>query len=215
MIESSESRPTSSRWTLVVLLLFPALLVASSCTTTKLEGSWISPKFRNQRLAGRVIVVGVARDETVRRVYEDVMAAGLAARGVEAVRSYEITPQAIDHKTGDAIFAAARGQGARYILSTAVLARGKKTVVHEELGPYVGLASYRGWYGTYWAATFPARTTVREYDVYSAETSITDVASDRLQWTARTKSTPRGNIEQDVREFVAVLLDAMTTAGVL
>jgi hypothetical protein len=69
--------------------LLLALLLAA-CAATTVDGTWTRPETAGRRIEGPVLVVGVARDETVRRIYEDDMAAKLAARGIEAVRSYEV-----------------------------------------------------------------------------------------------------------------------------
>lgn len=195
-------------------ILAPSLATAllAGCATTKVEGSWTSPSFRSESFSGPVFVVGVARDETVRRIYEDLMTEALSKRGVDALRSYEHVPRPIDAGTGDAILSAARLSAARHVLSTAVIARGRETVIYNEPAPLSGFGS---WYGAYWAMSFPSRSTVREYAVYSAETSLTDVASDRVEWTLRTRTTPQGRIETEVRDFVDVVLAAMADQGFL
>jgi hypothetical protein len=78
------------------VLLALLALTAAGCASTTLDGTWTWPEFAGKRLQGTVMVVGVARDDTVRRIYEDTMVAQLAARGVTAVRSYETVPTALD-----------------------------------------------------------------------------------------------------------------------
>ena len=50
--------------------LLLALLLAA-CAATTVDGTWTRPETAGRRIEGPVLVVGVARDETVRRIYED------------------------------------------------------------------------------------------------------------------------------------------------
>jgi hypothetical protein len=70
-----------------------------------------------------VLVVGVARDDLVRRVYEDAMAAQLAARGIAATPSYAVLAGALTAQADKQLLAAAEKAGARHVLSTAVIGR--------------------------------------------------------------------------------------------
>jgi len=157
------------------------------------------------------MVVGLMGDETVRRLYEDRIAAKLAGRGVPAVKSYDAVPAPLDGKPGP-VLDAARRENARYLLSTATVGRSTKTVVYNDPPILVG---YGGWYSRQWGVGISGPTTVREYDVFSAETSIVEVASDRIEWTVRTRSTAGSDIAADVADFVDAILGEMTKAGLL
>jgi hypothetical protein len=62
---------------------------------------------------------------------------------------------------------------------------------------------------------YPVRTDVRVYSIYIAQTALTDVATDRIDWTARTRTTAPTNVEQETRAFVDVIVDALDKAGLL
>ena len=64
-------------------LLALALLLAG-CATTKVDVLWSNPEFATRKMEGKVLVVGLTRDQTMRRVYEDELAAQFAARGFGA-----------------------------------------------------------------------------------------------------------------------------------
>jgi len=188
-----------------------AALLSMSCSSTRVEGAWIHPSFGGRSIAGPVLVVGLMRDETVRRLYEDAMAAELTARGITAVKSYDVVAVELDGEP-DSVVAAARSQGAQYLLSTAVIDRSTKTVVHNDPPMMVG---YGGWYSRNWGVGVAGPTTIREYAVFAAETSLVEVATDRIEWTVRTRSTAGSDIAADVRDFVAAILGEMTAAGLL
>jgi len=200
---------TSALWMLFVSLLLTA------CSTTSLDGSWTRPEVAGKRLQGPVLVVGVARDDTVRRVYEDEMVARLSARGVKAQRSYELVPEALTKDTVERLQQAARKAGATHILSTAVIGQERETVVHQDPFVYGGWGGYRGWYGSHWGMAHPVYTDVRTYTIYVAQTALTEVATDRVDWSARTRTISPTNIEKETRAFVDIIVGALEAAGLV
>lgn len=204
---------TRMQWTTAALAAFGALLLAA-CASTRLDGTWMRPEFAGTRLSGPVLVVGVARDDTVRRVYEDAMVAQLAARGIDARRSYELAPAALQGDSEELLQQAARKAGAAWLLSTAVIGQSREAVVTQDPSLYMGWG-WRGWYRAYWGLSYPLRTEVRTYSVYTAQTVLTDVARDRIEWTARTRTTDPADVERETRGFVQVIVGAMEKAGLV
>lgn len=206
-MSASSFRSTVS-WLLVALLL-------AACAATTVDGTWQRSEFLGKRIDGPVFVVGVARDETVRRLYEDDMAAKLAVRGIKALRSYESAAGRLDGDAHKGLLQAARNAGARYLLSTAVIGQEIEQTIVQEPWPAGGFIGFHGWYRTYWGLSWPVRTEVRSYRVYIAQTSLVDVANDRVEWTARTRTTEPTDIERETRAFVDVILEAMSKAGLI
>jgi hypothetical protein len=192
-----------------------AALLLAACASTTVDGTWTRPEFAGQRIDGPVLVVGVARDETVRRIYEDDMAAKLADRGVKATRSYAVVPGVLGGDGHDRLLQAARAAGARYLLSTAVIGTDIEQAVYQDPWLTPGFVGYRGWYGAYWGMSWPVRTEVRTYAVYIAQTALTRADADRIEWTARTRTSAPTDIERETRAFVDVILGAMARAGLV
>jgi len=202
----------SMLWRIAPLLL--ALLLAA-CASTTVDGTWIRPELTGQRIEGPVLVVGVARDETVRRIYEDDMVAKLAARGIKALQSYEVVPGVLDGDSDTRLLQEARRAGARYLLSTAVIGQDLEQTIYQDPWPYPGFVGYRGWYGAYWGMSWPAYAQVRTYRVYIAQTALTRADADRVEWITRTRTTAPTNIESETRAFVDVILGAMAKDGLV
>lgn len=199
-----------------LMLVSAALVLAlSGCASTTLDGSWTRPEFAGKRIDAPVLVVGVARGDTVRRVYEDDMTAKLGARGIKAMPSYTVVPTGLGKDADERLVVAARELGARYLLSTAVIGQDREIVVTQDPMWYGGGFGYRGWYGHYWGMAYPVRTDVRAYNVYIAQTSLTDLSADRIEWAARTRTTDPTNIEKEVKAFVDVILNAMGRSGLV
>jgi hypothetical protein len=77
------------------------------------------------------------------------------------------------------------------------------------------MVGYGGWYSRNWGVGVAGPTTIREYDVFAAETSLVEVATDGIEWTVRTRSTAGSDIAADVRDFVDAILGEMTAAGLV
>ena len=193
----------------------PLVLILAACAATTVDGTWKRPEMAGQRIDGPVLVVGVARDETVRRIYEDDMAAKLAARGVKAMRSYDVAPGALDGEGSDRLLQAARAASARYLLSTAVIGVDVEQTVYADPWAYPGFVGYRGWYGAYWGMAWPGYAQVRTYPVYIAQTALVRADVDRVEWVARTRTTAPANIGAETRAFVDVILGALERDGLL
>jgi len=200
----------STRWPLLLL----ALLLAA-CAATRVDGTWTRPEMAGQRIEGPVLVVGVARDETLRRIFEDHMAAGLAARGIKATRSYEVVPGALDSDGPERLLDAARAASARYLLSTAVIGQDIEVAVFQDPWVHPGFVGFRGWYGAYWGMSWPMYAQVRTFRVFIAQTALVRVDTDRLEWVARTRTTDPTNIASETQAFADVILGAMAKDGLI
>ena len=151
------------------------LLVAwlTGCSSTKLRDSWRDPDFRGETLRN-VLVIGVARSQGHRRIFEDGFAQALQAKGTRSMASYPLLPEegaipvesikeAIDRTSADAV------------LVTGVLRVQRNVqVTPGHMNPGYARSLY-GWYGAAWAAGPP---TVDQYDVLTIEFLLWDV---RLQ----------------------------------
>jgi len=194
-------------------LWFGLALGLGGCATTHVEAIWSSPEYAGRAITGKMLVVGVTRDETVRRLYEDAMAAQLRTRGVDAVPSYGIVNARLAGSDGTVLIGAARRIGATRLLSTAVLAHQHVQVVEVEPVPALGW-DYYGWYGYYWPYGY-MRTETYEFERYYASTTLTDVSSEKVYWSARTRSEVPGRIEKAVNDFVSAIVDALSEGGLL
>lgn len=190
------------------------LLLVASCATTKVDVLWSNPDFAGRKIEGRILIVGLTQDPAMRRVYEDDLSGRLAARGLNTLKSYAVVEGVFGADGNKAILEAARREGATVILSSAV-------VGHEHI-QYVSLeqpvprwrGGYDGWYSYYWPYLY-RRADVRTIERYFTSTSITDVASGNLRWTARTHTDATNDADRDIREFAGVLIDALGKSGLL
>ncbi len=194
---------------------FAVMLLASGCATTKVDVLWSNPDFASRKIEGSVLVVGLARDQAIRRAYEDELVSQLTARGIRALRSYELLQSAFDANAPRPILEAARHSGVTTILSSAVvghehLARG--VVFDEPTARWAGM--YEGWYQHYWPYV-NRRTEVQITERYLASTTLVDVAAGKIRWTARTHTDAMGDLEKDIKGFVSVIVGTLAKGGLL
>jgi hypothetical protein len=77
-----------SRWKWMLALA----ALASACASTRVQSVWEAPTLSSQAFH-RVLVVGMMREESVRKAYETRLAADLRAQGVPATESFRFIPQ--------------------------------------------------------------------------------------------------------------------------
>jgi hypothetical protein len=177
-----------------------------------MEAQWRNPDFAGAKFIGKVLVVGITRDDTMRRMYEDAMAEQMAARGIAAVRSYEVLDGPLKAGSAAALAPVARRAGAVAVLSSALIAREHVHNVVVEPMPAWGWG-YSGWYGHYWG--FATRAEVRTYERFVVGTSLSDVATGKIVWTARTATDSNDRPEREVKAFAKAILNALAEAGLV
>jgi hypothetical protein len=203
-------------------LALACALALAACSSTRIEGTWTPPDSVGKRISGPVFVIGALGDETGRRLYEDEIARRLRARSIRVVKSYDALPSPLGAEAAGALVETAGAVGATYLLSSAVIDFGKKTVVHSAPLADFGVGTYRhtgrrhrpgaygGWYSRSWIS---ANTTVGQVDIYTVETVLVDVATDRIDWTIRTKSAASTTLSNDVADLAAAIVDALADAN--
>jgi hypothetical protein len=197
-------------------LLFLTVLVAmviSSCATTHLDSQWLSPDFAGRKLTGKLLVVGISRDDTVRRLYEDEMSVQLALHKIATARSHELIAGPLVSNGPDALMKAGREAGANLILTSVVVSREHVDRVVSEPMPRMGV-NFDGWYGHYWPYAY-VRTEVRSFDRYTDITSLSDAATGKIMWSASTQTDDVDRVDREIKTFAKVIIKALSKADLL
>ena len=196
-----------------VALALGALACASS---TKMLQSSTTPDFR-QGSVKKVFVVGVARNELLRRIYEDSFVADLKKDKVEAEPGYKRIPDPDPKKIDkDAVAAGLRKDGFTHVLVTRLVSVEDRETYHppSTMTVGVGFGGYPGYYGgwypymsmSYGYVTSPGYTTVNT--VVGLETNIYDLETQKLVWTGLTQSWIDTSAEKEIPKVIyAVLWD--------
>ncbi len=162
-----------------------ALLAGVACATkTTLSNVWRSETYPSGTMQ-RILVIGVAENETGRRSFEDAFAAALALQNADAVPSYQLLPGE-ERLSRESIEAAISGRGFQGVLVTRLLGVDEQETyvppsTYVRPG-YYGRGMY-GYYGSSWDVVHRPGYTVTE-TIVRLETHLYDAATADLVWAA-------------------------------
>jgi hypothetical protein len=186
---------------LPALCLFVALV---ACSTVSVTDQWKDPTFTGPPLSN-VLVIGITRSDTMKRVFEDTFSQQLQSAGIKAEAGYtQIPPGATTLDLDDLM----KKTGADAVLTTRVQRVEQKINVTPG-GP--GYGRFSGWYGSAWAST----PDVTQYEVITLETSLWDLKNQRLIWTVTTQGVRANNIPEATKNLAATLIPKLKSDGVL
>ena len=192
--------------------LIAAALLLGGCAATQIVNQWSDPSYAAASFK-RILVIGVSKQTSIRRTFEDEFVAQLRAAGADAVPSYELTPESGPVEESR-LARAVRQAGADAVITTRLVRVERKAqYIPGTYGPYPGFGFYR-WYSSAWVGFYePPR--LRYYDIYTSETSLHDVRNDRLVWSGIAKTTQLGDIRQETKEYVEVVIAALREKNLL
>jgi hypothetical protein len=186
-------------------LFAQCLLVALvACSTVNVTDQWKDPAFTGPPLSN-VLVIGITRSDTMKRVFEDTFSQQLQSAGIKAEAGYtQIPPGATTLDLDDLM----KKTGADAVLTTRVQRVEQKINVTPS-GPSYG--RFSGWYGSAWAST----PDVTQYEVITLETSLWDLKNQRLIWTVTTQGVRTNNIPEATKNLAATLIPKLKSDGIL
>jgi len=190
-------------------VLAAATLALSACaTSTALNAQWVNPQAGSRLPVRSVMVMGINRDSTARRIYEDAMVAELGARGVKAVQSYKTIP-------GDgpaeqqAIQSAVAGVGADAVLISRTVSVSNEVRVTPGLvaGPPWGFGwpGFYGYYHGFWSAAYAVPPSVYTVQNVLVDTRLFDAKEYVLLWSGSSTTVPTGSMQQTIQDFAKVI----------
>jgi hypothetical protein len=196
----------------IVGSLIAAALLLGGCAATQIINQWSNPSYAAVSFK-RILVIGVSKQTTIRRNFEDEFVAQLRAAGADAAPSYEFTPENGPVEESRLALAVKQAGADAVITTRLVRVERKAEYIPGTYGPYPGFGYYR-WYSSAWVGFYePPR--LHFYDIYISETSLYDVRNDRLVWSGIAKTTQLGDIRQETKEYVEVVIAALREKNLL
>jgi len=189
-----------------------AALLLAGCAATKIVNQWSDPSYAAASFK-RIMVIGVSKQTSIRRTFEDEFVAQLRVAGTDAAPGYEFIPE--DGPAEEPRLARAVKQAGADAVITTRLVRVEKQAeyIPGTYGPYPGFGFYR-WYSSAWVGFYePPR--LHFYDIYISETSLYDVRNDRLVWSGIAKTTKLDDIRSEIQGFVEVVIAALREKNLL
>ena len=212
---------------IVLLVLITAGMLLGACSSTRITGSWKNPDFTGK--VEKVYIVGIAKQETTRRIFEDGFSKELAALGATGMPSYGDLE--INQETSqDVIAGRIKANGADSVLMARAISSRTEQVVNPGYvsGPAYGPGyAGRGYYypdpyyrdyGGYYARSYdivyqPA--TVSEFKVVTIEANLYSAASGELIWSAQLETVVEANLTTLINDFIKVVTKDLRDNGLL
>lgn len=203
------SAVVSSRFAALCIALLCAAALLAGCATkprTTVEMTWVSPQLPPAPFK-KLLIITVSTEEMVQIAFQDQMAKALNVRGVNAVASkryftrYTEAEKArfrksIEESDADYVLLARVTRTERDAEKDQVMTFGDATGLYTAYDRYISVARSGGDYSV---------------KTITAETSIFAVQSEKMIWSARTR-TANANVttgEDFAPQYIDVILDAM------
>jgi hypothetical protein len=198
-------------------LVLPAALLLAGCASSRVGAQWNDPQFAGQPPRGaKVLVACQGADSTLRRICADRIAAKLSALGAVPLLAQDNGDVGDNPALGEAaLLQDARGAGAVALLRTQLAPE----VVAVAPGPSIGIGiggfggGYRSGGGVGFGVSAPLGGAGAIETGYSANASLTEVASGKLMWSARATAAPSSDVGQQLATLATLLLDSARQAG--
>lgn len=192
-------------------LLATALVALAGCATTQLDAEWRDPQLSAGSLRGaRVLVACDAAEAVIVQLCRDQIASAVTAQGATPVfvpTNFPISPtRAVDPQ----LLLAARDAGAKAMLVVTVAVASANV----SQGMSIGIGGFG--FGSSGGGGIGVSAPVGGGNVtqgYAANGRLTDVASERLLWTAKATSPPSSDVNAQMSELSKTLFAAATKAG--
>ena len=197
-------------------LLLLCCLILSSCSTSKILSSWNDDSLKQHSL-GTLLIIGVAKDETKRRIYEDTFVDSFLHANTKAIASYTISKHSIA-PSDKTLREVVKKSGSKSVLITHLVSANEKSY-YQPSGRIIGTNSYStgGLYGyypfihnsVYSAGSYKSTTKV------VLETNIYDVKTEKLLWTARTESIDPVMTRKYYQQLIDLFLNDLSKKNLL
>ncbi len=205
------------RWIARLTAVSLLVMVVACAAPTVINTQWADPQFTAKPIRS-MLVVGVVKDPTSRRSYEDNLVALLTARGIKAVPSYRYAPEG-GPVPQDKMEQAVKQSGAAGVLLTRVVNISQSLQVSPGMymGPAVGgFGGFYGAYGGMWANSFYMPPTVYTQENLIADTQLFETRDFKMVWSASTTTSLGYNSVPDIiQQFAALITGALATAGLI
>ena len=196
------------------ILLLALAFGAAGCSSSRIVNQWANPEYVSPR-SKKILVIGVSKQPSIRRTFEDEFVARLKAEGVEAEPSYRYISE--DGEVDEARLqeAVKRAKADGVIITRLVRVEKKTDVIPGSYYPAPALTFgfYRG-YSAAWLGYYdPPR--IYQYDVYISETSLYDTARNQPVWTGTVQTKAPGDINKEIKHYVDTVVDALKSKNLL
>ena len=211
-----------SQQTCKVFLLSGVSFLLFSCANTKISQSWVEPG--HNKSYNDLLIIGIAESEQNRRAYESYFVQELSENAIEAEASYKLikSNQKIDR---DSVSKAIKGLDIDGVIVTHMVGIDEETIYRPSAGYSYG-GAYGGYYrGGHYGGLYSYYPHVNTYvhnpgyytthETYTIETSLYDVASEELVWTARSRTFSPESVDEVIVDLTKLLIKDLSDKNLI
>ncbi|MFM9910125.1 MAG: hypothetical protein ACKVOW_12285 [Chitinophagaceae bacterium] len=189
-----------------------AVIIAASCTSTKITSSWREPdKTVTVDKLNKVLVVALFKDETSRHKAEDQMAGYLNEKGFV---SYNYLKESFDKKNEDALREKIKADGFDGAVTMRLVDVDKQeNYTRGNISSYPAYyRNFSGYYHRSWSyySTPGYYTTTKTYTI---ETNVYSIKEDKIIWSGISETTNPDGVKKLTEEVAAVVYKKMIKEG--
>ncbi len=187
-------------------------MLLAACASTRFTSQWKSPDYSGAPMR-KVLVVGVSKQPSVRRTFEDEFVARLKAAGVDGIQSYTVLPDE-GRVERPALEAAVKSTGADGLLVVRLVKREQQTQVVQAYPTAPPAAGIYGWYAGAWSGYYEPATAY-QYELVTLEASLYSPGQGNLVWSATTEGFAPTNLEKDSASYADLIIGALRKEQIL
>ena len=203
------------RLLLSAIFLISGILFTSCSSGTKVIATWKNEQVKMNKI-DKILLIGVAKDPWVRKMFEGELKEEFADYDVEAISSLEIVSpdEKITKENFDLYFA---NKGFDAVLVTRVVAENIQKEQVYNYTPTHGLYGGYGFYGYYNFSYVYLNTPgyMIETKNVNLETNIFDVKSKQMAWSTISESFDVKKASDVIGPIVQLIVDQMATDGLI
>jgi len=187
--QQAKEESTMKRFLQLLVLTLVGLFL-TACSSTYMSGSWADTSYQGQ--IKNVYIIGVAKQEVNRRIFEDTFSRQLAEFGVKGTASYNDLPSDME-RTKETIKQQMVANGADSVLLTKLISQRSETVTspgyasgyssYGGRGGYGGRRGYGGWgnYSRSYDVVYQPPTTTN-FVILTVESVLYDLKTEEMIW---------------------------------
>lgn len=195
------------------LILAAYLSAMTSCATTTLDSVWKDPNYQGE--LDNVLVIGIARQENNRRLFEDRFVEQLQMNGKDAIASYTIIPslEKIDKETVEKEIDTSAVNAV--IVTKVVDVKAKSSNI--STSPYPTQFSNERWYNGYsrsYRDVYSPRSSY-QYTTVGLEINIYDLQTDKLIWSAWSDTIVDVSVQASIESLIKAIIKRLSDNNLL
>lgn len=189
--------------------------------STKFAATWTNPEYAEKQNVDDVVVVGIGRSETNRRMFEQELASRLEKQGITAWPSVKFHPDAeqLSEEQGRAII---EENGIEAIIVTRLVDVDRKDVyvpptTYVSSYPAYGGAYYGSWYGYYnygYTVSHDPGYTYEKVTV-TLETNLYDAETGELIWSGRSNTFDPAGVQDVIGPTTQLIVEELVARKLL